>query len=363
MGKTTFYQNAHREINQLGANLSFVDAISNEMVEIYHTLRRKGCETRIFAQHMDPRMKKYFTHFSEYKGNKDNVLIFHASIGGNVFDYVKNLPDKKIMIYHNMTPAHFFEGYNDTLHKLLSEGREYVKQLAPHIDLGVGDSDFNRKELEEYGYTKTDVMPILFNSARYDVASVQEVQKRMAMHGTNILFVGRYSPNKKQDDVIKAFYIYHTHFNPDSHLHLVGNYNGLELYYLQLQALIRKLGLEESVSLHAQVPFEELVTFYRNANAFLCMSEHEGFLVPALECFHFELPFFGFNAGAVPETAGDASVIFPKKDFYKIAETLDEVLKDETKKKALIERQKNRLRDFSHDKLEEKLTRLIQSVI
>lgn len=351
------------EINQLAANLSFGDAISNEMVEIYKTLKRKGYKTRIFAQYLDPRMKQYFTHFSEYKGDKNNTLIFHASIGGEIFDYIKNLPDKKIMIYHNMTPAHFFEGYNDTLCKLLSEGRAHVKQLAPHIDLGVGDSDFNRKELEEYGYAKTDVFPILFNPAKYDVPSVNSIETEMSKHGTNILFVGRYSPNKKQDDVIKTFYIYKTYFNPDSHLHLIGNYDGSELYYLQLQALVRRLGLEESVTLHSHVSSEELVTFYRNADAFLCMSEHEGFLVPILESFHFNVPFFGFHAGAVPETAANGGVIFKEKDFYKIAESMDEVLKNKNRKTELIERQRNRLRDFGHDKLEEKLTRLIQSVI
>lgn len=353
----------HGEINQLAANLSFGDAISNEMVEIYKTLKRRGYKTRIFAQYLDPRMKQYFTHFSQYKGNKDNVLIFHASIGGEILDYVKNLPDKKIMIYHNMTPAHFFEGYNDTLYKLLSEGREYVKQLAEHIDLGVGDSDFNRKELEEYGYARTDVFPILLNPVKYDIPSVSHVQTEMSKHGTNILFVGRYSPNKKQDDVIKAFYVYHKYFNTDSHLHLIGNYEGLEIYFLQLQALVQRLGLESHVTLHSHVSFEELVTFYRNADAFLCMSEHEGFLVPVLESFHFNVPFFGFHAGAVPETAADGGVIFKEKDFYKIAQSMDEILKNKNRKTELIERQRNRLRDFGHDKLEEKLTRLIESVI
>lgn len=350
------------EINQIGANLSYGDAISNEMMEIYETLKKKGYKTRIFAQHMDPRMKKYFTHFSEYEGNPDNILIFHASIGGEIFDYVKTLPDKKIMIYHNMTPAHFFKGYNETLYNLLSEGRKYVEGLADNIDLAVGDSDFNRRELVEYGYQNTDVFPILFNPGKYDVKPVKSVEREMSKAGKNILFVGRYSPNKKQEDIIKAFYIYNKYFNPDSHLHLVGSYEGLELYYSQLRALVSELGIGEHVSLHSHVSFDELVTFYREADAFLCMSEHEGFLVPALECFHFGLPLLSYAGGAVPETAGDASIIFEEKDYQKIAETLHELLENEDKKDLMIERQRGRLKDFSKDKLEEKLSSLIESV-
>ena len=44
-----------------------------------------------------------------------------------------------------------------------------------------------------------------------------------------------------------------------------------------------------------------LAAHYRRRDAFLCLSEHEGFCIPLLEAFHFGLPVIARDAGAVAE--------------------------------------------------------------
>jgi glycosyltransferase involved in cell wall biosynthesis len=52
-----------------------------------------------------------------------------------------------------------------------------------------------------------------------------------------------------------------------------------------------------------------VASWMRAADAFLCMSEHEG-MVPIIEAFYVGLPVVAFAAGAVPQTMGEAGVLF-----------------------------------------------------
>lgn len=353
-------------IHQFGANLSFGDAISNDMVEIQASLRKFGFKSNIYAQYMDPRMAKNFNLFTDYEGDPNNIILFHASIGGDVFDYVKGLPDKKVLIYHNVTPPEFMKGYNEHLVNLLEGGVRKVADFANDVEFAVGDSDFNRRDLVAMGFDeeKTDVLPIFVDFGKYDKSLNKQLQRKLTEGGiTNVLFIGRYAPNKRQDDIVKAFYIYHKYFNSDSRLILVGSYDGMEDYYLRLQKLVEMLGIEESVIMESHVPFEDLATYYKCADLFLSMSEHEGFLVPILECFHLDIPILAYKAGAVPETMGKGGMLFGEKDYLKVAEMMEKILVDKALRGIMVREQRGRLEDFKRERVEGRLKEIINRVV
>lgn len=353
-------------VHQFSANLSFGDAISNDMMEIQTSLMKMGYDSKIYAQYMDPRMAKDFNLFTAYQGNPENIILFHASIGGDVFDWVKKLPDKKILIYHNMTPSHFFEGYNDHLANLLAQGPDKVKELKSHFAFAVGDSDFNRRDLVklEFPEEKTDTLPIFVDFQKYDKPINRSLEGRLkAGDIKNILFVGRFAPNKCHADLIKSFYVYHRHFNPQSRLILIGNHDGLEAYYLQLKKLVEMLDLKPHVMFGDQVSFEDLATYYKVADLFISMSEHEGFLVPILECFHLGIPILAYRAGAVPETMGHGGVVFDVKNHDEVAEKMDQIIMNFAMKTEIVRKQKERIKDFSRDRIEKKLQEVINHVL
>jgi len=353
-------------IHQFGANLSFGDAISNDMLEIQVSLMKMGYDSKIYAQYMDPRMAKHFNLFTAYQGDPKNIILFHASIGGDVFDWVKKLVDKKILIYHNITPADYFRGYNEHLANLLAQGPNKVKEIEPHVAFAVGDSDFNRRDLVKLGFPeeKTDTLPIFVDFQKYDKPINRSLEVQLKTDDIkNILFVGRFAPNKAHADLIKAFYIYHRYFNQKSRLILIGSHDGLETYYLRLKKLIEILELEYHVILGDQVSFDDLATYYKTADLFLSMSEHEGFLVPILECFHLGIPVLAYRAGAVPETMGQGGVIFDTKDYGQVAEAMDQILTNSNLRNGIIGKQKERLKDFSRDRIEQKLQEVINHAL
>ena len=93
----------------------------------------------------------------------------------------------------------------------------------------------------------------------------------------NLLFVGRMIPNKRIEDVVRAFHAYKRWFNPRSRLLLVGSHGGFERYLAMLHDFIARIGAAD-VHMLGHVTNEELAAYYDIADVFLCASEHEGLL-------------------------------------------------------------------------------------
>jgi glycosyltransferase involved in cell wall biosynthesis len=265
----------------------------------------------------------------EYEGvsGPETVCLFHFSIGSAAGRLIHAAPDRLAVIYHNITPAHFFLGFHPHLAGLCYHGRRELSVFAERAELGLGDSDFNRRELEEAGFRRTGVLPIVLDFGAYEPAA-SPVTARLYDDGrTNILFVGRIIPNKRIDDLIRVFAYYQRYLDPRSRLLLVGDYRGHERYFDRLQEMVRELRLDEVV-FTGHVDDDELRACYRAADLFLCLSEHEGFCVPLQEAMHFGLPVVAYDAGAVRETLHGGGVLLREKRPEVVAELVFSILTD-----------------------------------
>ncbi len=349
------------EVHQILPTISPGDAIGNEVLLIREILKSWGYESEIFAQNIHESIdcaNYYLEH--KKRSSKNNVLIYHLSIGSDVSKYVMNVPDRKILLYHNITPPHFFYGINDNLALILGHGRNELKMLAEKTDVALGDSEYNRLELEENGYKETGVLPLLIDFSKYDIHNTKIIDK-YDDNWTNILFVGRISPNKKQEDIIKCFYYYKA-INPNSRLFLIGGFNGCERYYNYLENLINDLGIKD-VYLLGTVDFADLIAYYMLADIFLCMSEHEGFNVPLIESMHFGIPIIAYNSTAIPYTMGEAGVLVNRKCYPEIAEMINLIVTDENLRDKIIKKQNIRLNDFSYEKAMDRFKEQLNKVI
>ena len=142
---------------------------------------------------------------------------------------------------------------------------------------------------------------------------------------TNVVFVGRVIANKKIEDLIRFFHVYHTMFNPRSRLLIVGAYSGYERYLASLHQLAATLGARH-VHFLGHVSDEELVAYYDVADLFLCASEHEGFCVPLVEAFYKQVPVLAYAATAVPDTMDGAGVLYDDKDPRSVASLMDAIV-------------------------------------
>lgn len=320
-----------RAIHQVLAALAYGDAIGNEAIAIQKCLRTLGVESEIFAEKVHPKMASFARPLSEYEAaaSVETLCLFHFSIGSAASSLVYQRSEPLVCIYHNITPAEFFVPFHQHLAGLCHHGKRELEAFARRSVLGLGDSEFNRKELEAAGFTPTGVLPIVVDWSRYDEAPSQVMLQRLSgFEGPTVLFVGRIVPNKKVEDVLTSFAAYQRHHRPDSRLVLVGDTTGHERYLRRLLELTRSLRLR-NVIFTGQVLQADLIAAYRSAQAFLCLSEHEGFCVPLLEAMRFSLPVVAYDAAAVSETMDGGGVLLDDKDPRVVAEALDMVLTDD----------------------------------
>ncbi len=350
-------------VHQIVPRLDAGDAVSHQALSIHFLLRRWGVDSRIYATGRDELGKRYAAPDRDYlpfMGRKEDLLIYHYLLYcGNVEMYLRSR-NKKVLIYHNITPAEHYRDFHLPLYRDCLRGREMLPQLNC-CELALGDSEYNRRELLAAGFSedRTGVLPICPTTDRLDGVRVdREVLKRLSDGKVNLLFVGRIVPHKKVDDVIRLFACYFRGVNAQSRLLLVGE--PIMSYYTALSLQVRRLGLEDRVAFMGKVKDGALKACYLASHYYISMSEHEGFCVPILEAFHFGLPVLAYAAAAVPETMGGAGVLFDRKDFPLLAELLGRLDRDEVTRRRIVEAQRQRLRDFDHQEFERKLRRIVE---
>ncbi len=335
-----------RYIDQFTAGFASGDAISSEALILQDFIRRLGYESHIYSQHFQESDGDLVRHFRSYHRSRQAVLIYHHSFYSDFLDDIGRYPARKLLIHHNTTPAEFVERYNRSIATQLSLTRTRLRSLAHHFEIALADSAFNAQDLKEMGFADARVMPVALDFDSWAAEPLAEHLRFLDDGRKNILFVGRVFPNKKHQDLIKAFY-YLKQIEPDSRLILVGTFHpGVRGYTAELFNLTRELGLEDDVLFTGMVSQQEIQTYYRKADLFLSMSEHEGFFVPLVECMYFNVPIVAYAAAVIPETLGEAGILFHEKDYPRLAELLARVLHDAALRSALLNGQRKRLAAF-----------------
>ncbi len=348
------------KINQFHSGTAVGDAITNQMFLIQEVLRKNGYESEIYAEHIPKELSKKIKPIHTYNGGAGNVLFVHHSMGMDCFDKIINLKDKKIMIYHNITPEKFFD--DEGTKKYIRLGLRQARDYKDYIDYCIAASNYNRRELIHMGHScDIDVMPVQISLDRFDkVTATKKIIDQYA-DTRNFLFVGRVVWNKRQDDVIKAFAVYNRYYNPTSKLFIVGD-DSMQGYIEELKNLASRLKIADSVVFTGKVPEEDLKAYYSIADIFLCMSEHEGFGVPLLEAMKMEVPVVAFRSSAIPETMGGAGVIVTEKNYAYIGALLNELITDQTIYNGIVEKQTERLERLKETDTEQIILSVLDKV-
>ena len=340
-------------INQFHSGVAYGDAITDQMLRLQEIIRKRGYHSDIYAEHFTEDVVGNIKSIFDYEGSRDNILIVHHSMGMDAFDKIKSLPDKKILIYHNITPEEFFEDKNTK--KYIRKGLQQLKEYSNIVDYCIADSNYNRRDIIKAGFAnKIDVMPVNISVDRFDTVQENKDLLKSLEGKTNIIFVGRLVGNKKQSDVIRCFSVYHNVYNPQSRLFLIGA-TGDNRYMDELRAEATVFGVRDSVLFLGKVPEEDLKAYYMAADVFLCMSEHEGFGVPLLEAMYMGVPVVAYRAGAVPETMGGSGIIVNEKNYDFIGTLLDEIVENDDLRDKLVEHQRNTVKHLQQDNDTEKV--------
>jgi glycosyltransferase involved in cell wall biosynthesis len=337
------------------------DAIGDSARAVRDLLRAAGHESDLFALTIDEDLRGDVRAFPDPAAHAADVTIFHFALPSPMTAAFATVRGARVLQYHNITPASFFAPYDAGLFRLAALGRAELKTLVGGVDLALGDSEFNRQELEELGFAPTGVLPIAVNTARITGAPRRPALEKILSDGLiNILFVGRIAPNKRIEDHIRLGEIYKRYTDNYYRFIFVGRYDGVPRYYAQVRALVAEFQmLPDRVWFTGPVPDADLAAFYRWADVYVSLSEHEGFCVPLVEAMAADVPVLAYAAGAVPETLGGAGVLFSPKDLELAAEAMAMLVYDRPFRESVITGQRRRLAAFAPERLEAQLNDVI----
>jgi L-malate glycosyltransferase len=341
------------------------DAVGDSARRVRAMLRRMGHESELYAITIDDDLRDAVRPFDDPASRRADVTILHFAVPSAMTEAFAGVGGVRVLQYHNITPAHFLAPYDAHLADLARRGRHELAELAGTVHLALGDSEYNRAELERLGFGQTGVLPIAVDTRRITLAPPRPALEDALDDGLdNILFVGRIAPNKRIEDHVRLAALYHRLVSPDSRFVFVGRMDIVPGYHAAVRALIDQCGLPGDRFLFTgAVPDEDLATYYRMASVYLSLSEHEGFCVPLVEAMAADVPILAYAAAAVPDTLGGAGVQFAPKDLEQAAELLGLLVHDDELRAAVVDGQRRRLADFGEDRIERDLAAVVERVI
>jgi glycosyltransferase involved in cell wall biosynthesis len=346
---------------QLISDLVPFDAASADTVAWQRVFRREGIDAPIYGRTVVGGHGGRAERLDRHRPRPGDVVVLKYTVWSEAAEWVQRSDRRHVLVYHNVTPPHFFSLFDPRLARDTKRGRVELASLAPRASLAVANTDFSRQDLVAAGFAHTDVLPILL--ALPTEPPDPAVVRSLADGRTNVLYVGRVSPNKRIERAIAAFAYYRHRIDRSARLLLVGEHDASGPYMRALRRLVGQLDLDEAVRFTGQVSSAALRAYWASAHVFLTMSEHEGFCVPLVEAMRSGVPIVARAAAAIPETAGDAALLVDEDRPEVVAELLHLARSDEPLRDGLVARGRARAELYAPARTEATFARQLAEAV
>lgn len=132
------------EVHQLVHTLSYGDAISGEVIAIQRHFQKQQLKSEIYAINVHSHYKTIAKDYRSFPQFFSGQVVLHYSLGSPLNDLYMSLGSaKRLLIYHNLTPPHWFSGVNPRIVADIKHGLEELPLLCKASHSLMADSAFN----------------------------------------------------------------------------------------------------------------------------------------------------------------------------------------------------------------------------
>ena len=135
-----------------------------------------------------------------------------------------------------------------------------------------------------------------------------------------------------------------------------------DLTAADLRRMATQLGVGDAVSLLGPVPHDRIAPHYQQADALVYVSLAETFGHPPLEAMALGCPVIASNTTSLPEITGGAAQLVDPTDVRAIASAIERVVTQPCRRAELVDRGRQRARDFTWPRAAERLLGVLQEV-
>jgi len=242
-----------------------------------------------------------------------------------------------IATVHDVTPLLFKTGKASTLNPLLFEIKhlafKYVlSQQIKQARIIITPTQVVKDQLVDiYGHKSANKIIPIYEGVSIDLMNASEnIELKKSLTSPYFLYVGNFYPHKNVDRLIEAFdkmlkpsnsagrQVQHDNL-PE--LLLVGPDN---MFAQKLKQKMRQENIE-NIQFDHNAGCEELVYYYKHAQALINPSLSEGFGLPLIEASYFGCPVIASDIPVFKEVLGENYVSFDPENIRDIAEVLSNV--------------------------------------
>lgn len=272
---------------------------------------------------------------------------------------------KTIPVFHD---AFFFETPQDYGRLWLWVYKKTALPAARRSAAIITPTAHAKMQLQHFTGISADKLEVVFEAAR----CIDKTKKEVSLEALQvpiktkeyILHVGSFFKRKNLPALINAFGKLKATGYANLKLVLAGPLpaSKTENDYLEVIQAIEKCGFANDVVLTGYLADNHLEALYKNALLYAFPSINEGFGLPVLEAFSYNIPVVVANNTCLPEVGGDAVLSFDPFEIDDIFKTIKHVLDDETLSNAMVAKGRERLKEFSWRKTAEQLVEIFKRV-
>jgi len=240
----------------------------------------------------------------------------------------------QVLTIHDLSPLEHPEWFRSSFARWY---HLFLPILARQVRKVFTPSDYvKQKVMRRFGLKDVTVTPNGIDSSIFHPGAKQ---KMLNVPKCYILFVGSLEPRKNLELLLSAWNETKSDFK-ETWLMIVGVSRNVSkrLNFAPEMERVRFLGYVED---------EAMAGLYANATVFVLPSQDEGFGLPALEAMGSGTPVIVSDGGALPETVGEAGLIFCLSNPVGLSEALKECLSNNNLRSELREKGLARAKQFS----------------
>jgi glycosyltransferase involved in cell wall biosynthesis len=246
----------------------------------------------------------------------------------------------------------------DSIFKIL---RKQAIWFHNNADVLVTPSTRLKKDLLSWGYKKKISVihnPITLEVKMLSKAKIENLRRQWNVNKQVLLYVGRVSKEKDPDTLIKAF---HKLENKECSLLIVGD----GPYRRNLEKLTKKLKISNRITFTGAIEHKQLMNsgIYQIADIFVTPSASENQPMTILEAMAHGLPIIGVNALGVPELVKSNGLLSEPGDVGAFAKNMQALLSNKKLRLQMGLKSQQMAKEFSVDKVVDKLETLYQKLI
>lgn len=310
---------------------------------LYHLQGMTGNEFKIFVYLLPQDMEKiqfknknYIKRPSPYRWHtfseqlsfvkllyKDNLNLMHFTY----FSYPVLYRRKFISTIHDVTPLLFKTGLASTKNPLFFQTKHFLfrhvlsSQIKGAHAIITPTYTVKKNIIKLYGNKYEHKIYPIYEGVNHELPNKKEnAMLKNKFHDKFFIYVGNFYPHKNVEKLVQAF----SKVTQSCKLLLIGP---KDFFSERLTRLINRLNLVNKVIFYHKARKEDLIFFYKNAQALVHPSLSEGFGLPLIEAAYFDLPIIASNIEVFSEVLDDKYLAFNPNNVDDIAQKLNEFIK------------------------------------